>query len=58
MVLESFIPHITAAFAAKRRCMIIKRSTHDCKITLRQFELSNTLRRLWIEHVLWTRFFM
>jgi hypothetical protein len=38
--------------------MIIKRSTHDCKITLRQFELSNTLRRLWIEHVLWTRFFI
>lgn len=23
-----------------------------------EFELSNTLRRLWIEHVLWTRFFI
>lgn len=23
-----------------------------------QFEISNTIRRLWIEHVLWTRFFI
>lgn len=27
-------------------------------LTYRQLQLSNTLRRLWIEHVLWTRFFI
>jgi len=36
----------------------MKPAMKDCVITLRQFELSNTMRRLWIEHVLWTRFFI
>jgi len=27
-------------------------------MSCRQIQLSNTLRRLWIEHVLWTRFFI
>ena len=27
-------------------------------MTGRQLQLSNTIRRLWIEHVLWTRFFI
>lgn len=27
-------------------------------VTCRQLQLSDTLRRLWIEHVLWTRFFL
>lgn len=28
------------------------------EIACNQFEISNTIRRLWIEHVLWTRFFI
>jgi hypothetical protein len=27
-------------------------------MTYRQLQLSNTMRRIWIEHVLWTRFFI
>jgi hypothetical protein len=27
-------------------------------LTLKQLQLSNTMRRLWTEHVLWTRFFI
>lgn len=30
----------------------------DFCITCQQFQLSNTFRRLWMEHVLWTRFFI
>jgi hypothetical protein len=30
----------------------------NCGLTGSQLQFSNTLRRLWIEHVLWTRFFI
>ncbi len=33
-------------------------NTKRGSLTFAQVELSNTFRRLWIEHVLWTRFFL
>ncbi len=33
-------------------------NTRSNNITCRQLRLSNALRRLWFEHVLWTRFFI